>query len=248
MPSCVCHVPLSQALDPKLMAEVLILPGMDGTGALHTELAAELQSFGIASRSISYPSAEKLSYVQLSELVRAQLPTDGPYILLGESFSGPVALLVAASRPAGLVGLVLSTTFARTPVSFLGLASRLTRIAPTKFPSPLISWFLLGRWASRDLVKRVQAAIAGVQPTVLRARAAAAMSADFTSTLDSISIPTLVLRAKNDRLLFLAPRTGLADRLFNSTQVDLDGPHLLLQAQPRWCAEAISRFIRGIGV
>jgi pimeloyl-ACP methyl ester carboxylesterase len=230
------------------MAEVLILPGMDGTGTLHSELVAELNSLGVGARSVSYPVAESLGYAHLAELVRVQLPADRPYVLLGESFSGPVALLVAASNPKGLIGLVLSTTFARAPVSFLGWAARLTRLAPTRLPSPLISWFLLGRWATRDLVQRVQSAMATVQPAVLRARAAAAMGADVTRALPSISVPALVLRAKNDRLLVLAPHTELADQLPTATQVDLDGPHLLLQAQPRSSAQAIAKFVRGIGV
>jgi pimeloyl-ACP methyl ester carboxylesterase len=74
------------------------------------------------------------------------------------------------------------------------------------------------------------------------------MSADVTRSLASITIPTLVLHAKNDRLLVLAPRTDLADQLARSTRVDLDGPHLLLQAQPRHSAQVIAKFVRGIGV
>jgi pimeloyl-ACP methyl ester carboxylesterase len=228
------------------MAEVLILPGLDGTSTLHDEFVAELLSFGIACRSIAYPPDRSLGYSELAELVRSNLPTDRPYVLLGESFSGPVAILVAAANPGGLSGLILSTTFARAPLSFLGWAAQLTRVAPTYLPAPLISWFLLGRWGSRSLIDRVQSAISTVRPEVLRARAAAAMRADVSGALPAISVPTLVFRARHDRLLALVARTALVDGLRNTTQIDLDGPHLLLQTQPKLCAQAIAEFVRGL--
>ena len=228
------------------MVEVVILPGLDGTGRLHDELATELHSLSIDCRSISYPPDQPLDYGELADLVRSSLPKDRAYVLLGESFSGPVAILVAAPRPEGLAGLVLSTTFAKAPLSFLGWAARLTRVAPTQLPAPFVSWFLLGRWSSRALIKRVQDAISTVRPAVLRARAAAAMRADVSSSLVDISVPALVLRATQDRVLVLAPRTALVDGLRNASQVDLEGPHLLLQAQPRHSAQAIARFVRAL--
>jgi pimeloyl-ACP methyl ester carboxylesterase len=228
------------------MAEVLILPGLDGTSTLHGEIAAELHAMGLGCRSISYPADRALDYSELASLVTSQLPRDRPYVLLGESFSGPVAILVAAAGPKGLVGLVLSTTFARAPLPLLGWSAPLTRLAPAYLPAPLISWFLLGRWSSRALIERIQAALRAVSPSVLRARAATSMGADVSGHLAAISVPTLVLRARHDRLLLLVPRSALADQLRNATHVDLDGPHLLLQAQPRWAAQAIAEFVRGL--
>jgi pimeloyl-[acyl-carrier protein] methyl ester esterase len=230
------------------MAEVLILPGLDGTGTLHDEFASELSRFGIGCRTISYPTSESLGYSQLAKFVRPQLPTDRPFVLLGESFSGPVAILIAASHPTGLVGLVLSTTFARAPASFLGWLAGLTRFAPVNPPSSLISWSLLGRWSSPSLVQKVRAAIATVQPRVLRARTAEAMRVDVLGALAGIATPALVLRAKSDRVLLLSNQVELSRHLPNATQQDLEGPHLLLQTQPKACAEAVARFIRGVGV
>ncbi len=44
------------------------------------------------------------------ELVRAALPAGEPYILLGESFSGPIALALAAERPHGSIRPIINHT------------------------------------------------------------------------------------------------------------------------------------------
>jgi pimeloyl-[acyl-carrier protein] methyl ester esterase len=65
---------------------------------------------------VAYPVDRPLGYVELEGLVRAALPTGRPYVMLGESFSGPIAIRVAADAPAGMVGVVLCVTFAKPEV------------------------------------------------------------------------------------------------------------------------------------
>lgn len=93
---------------------LLLLPGLDGTGRLYDEFSAALPS-QIDLRPLSYPADEALGYDELAERVRSELPTE-PWVLIGESFSGPLALKLAAERPAGLMGLVLVATFGRRPL------------------------------------------------------------------------------------------------------------------------------------
>ncbi|HMA00429.1 MAG TPA: hypothetical protein VKP66_20995 [Steroidobacteraceae bacterium] len=80
---------------------LLLLPGLDGTGKL---FAAFLRALGpgVESRVVEYSPDEPLGYEELELRVRAALPRDRPYVLLGESFSGPIAMRIAASAPAGL--------------------------------------------------------------------------------------------------------------------------------------------------
>jgi pimeloyl-ACP methyl ester carboxylesterase len=63
----------------------------------------------------SYPADKPLAYAELEARVRAMLPTDRNYFLLGESFSSPIAIAIAASAPPGLRGLLLCCSFARNP-------------------------------------------------------------------------------------------------------------------------------------
>ena len=95
-----------------------MLPGLDGTGKL---FAGFIRAIGADAKVqvIAYPHDEPLGYGELEALVRAALPTDRRYVLLGESFSGPLAIRLAADPPRGLAGVILCGTFAKNPFPWL---------------------------------------------------------------------------------------------------------------------------------
>ena len=87
---------------------IVLLPGLDGTGTLFRPLLAHLPS-PLRPIVVAYPGNEKLGYDALRQRVMAALPTEEPFVILGESFSGPLALMAAAIclrrlLPGGLVG------------------------------------------------------------------------------------------------------------------------------------------------
>ena len=230
------------------MTSLVVLPGLDGTATLHTEFVTSVGPAFDSVAVIPYPSDKALGYTALEALVRAQLPPATPFVLLGESFSGPIALSIAANPPSNLVGLVLSTTFAKAPVPLLSPLAALTRIAPVRsLPPTVLSWLLLGRWATPQLEASLQRALLAVSPAVLRFRAAAAMRADVSARLSAVSAPILYLRATHDRLLSVAAGRHILSALPQCTPADIAGPHLLLQAAPTECARAVAAFSRHLG-
>ena len=70
------------------MTAVVILPGLDGTAALLSAFCHATEQLGVPARAIAYPADRTLGYSELELLVRAQLPSRGSFVLLGESFSG----------------------------------------------------------------------------------------------------------------------------------------------------------------
>jgi pimeloyl-[acyl-carrier protein] methyl ester esterase len=74
---------------------LVLLPGLDGTGKLFAAFVRALGA-GVESRVVGYSPDEPLGYEELELKVRAQLPLDRSYVLLGESFSGPIAMRIAA--------------------------------------------------------------------------------------------------------------------------------------------------------
>ncbi len=224
---------------------LILLPGLDGTTRLlDTFIDAVRPSFASVD-AIAYPHDVPMDYAALEIHARARLPKDTPFVLLGESFSGPVAIAIAADPPPNLVGLVLSTTFARAPVSLFSSFAPLTRFAPVRtLPTVLLSTMLLGRWQTPALRRELRAALATVAADVLRVRAACAMRANVTGKLAHIAVPTLCIRARHDRLL--RPRAGreLLAGIRDACEYALDGPHLLLQTRTVDCANRIAAFAR----
>ncbi len=224
-----------------------MLPGLDGTGRLLGAFCARLTALGVPARAVAYPTDERMDYDALSRWIRPRLP--GPaqrFVLLGESFSGPLAIRIAAHPPANLMGLVLSTTFAASPTPVPSSMSALTRFAPTRLPAALLSWLLLGPWATPERVEALQRALHDVHPDVLRTRARAALSIDVTREARRISLPVLQLIAGNDRLLWPAVSRSLGAALAAPEQAVVPGPHLLLQMAANECAERVAAFIAGL--
>lgn len=226
------------------MTALVVLPGLDGTATLHDAFAKSAQSGFESVAIIPYPADQALGYAEIEALVRPLLPVDEPFVLLGESFSGPIAISIAASPPPNLKGLVLSTTFAKSPLALPAFLAALTRIAPVRAVPPLLlSWSLLGRWSTSETMGSLRHALLSVSPDVLRHRAASALRADVTSRLGEVLVPVLVLRATEDRLLSRKCSDHMASAVTHGTVVDVVGPHLLLQTVPVDCARAISDFV-----
>src|SRR5687768_1455482 len=120
---------------------LVLLPGMDGTGLLFADFVAALGA-QVETQVLRYPPDEILGYAELEARVRAALPTDRPLVLLGESFSGPIAISIAATPPPNLRGLILCCTFARFPLP--ASIKALAKLLPTPHHTS-------SRWVSRYL-------------------------------------------------------------------------------------------------
>src|ERR1700761_2625283 len=93
---------------------LVLLPGLDGTGDFFRPLVETLDG-SIPTRIVRYPVDGCYDYDTCRELVRRELPVNGSYVVLGESFSGPLAIELAAESPPGLAGVILSSSFVANP-------------------------------------------------------------------------------------------------------------------------------------
>jgi pimeloyl-[acyl-carrier protein] methyl ester esterase len=229
-----------------MVPALVLLPGMDGTGDLFAPLVAALGP-RIRTIIVRYPD-KPLDYAAHEDIARAALPVGDPFILVGESFSGLIAISIAASAPMGLRGYVLCCSFVRSPRRLLGwLRPLLGLVPPQRFPAAIVAYFLLGRFGSAELLQLHAETLGRVSPSALIARLTTITHVDVSSTLRRVTLPALYLRATEDRLV-----PGTASRLFarlasNARIVDIEGPHLLLQARPDAAAEAILDFAGQLG-
>ena len=231
----------------KLPPHLVLLPGLDGTGDLFRNFLDELPG-GYDRSVVRYPS-DLSSYADLEPIVRGAIPPIRGYVLLAESFSSPLAIKIASTHPGYFCGLILCGGFAASPVhgplrAAIGLtAPWLSRWGQYELA---IRRFLAGPNASEDLIEQIGKAIRKVPRQVLARRVRELLRCDVRSDLSKIYAPILCLRGSADRLVSakcaqeILPRA----RREESKSVTIDGPHLLLQAQPDACVHAIADFLR----
>jgi pimeloyl-[acyl-carrier protein] methyl ester esterase len=230
-------------MDTPRLPLLVLLPGLDGTGKLFTDFIRALGT-GVESRVIGYSPVEPLGYEELELKVRAALPRDRPYVLLGESFSGPIAMRIAASAPARLAGVILCGTFASNPYPWLAWARPFAFLLPIKsLPRWVRAPLMWGSKNRRRAPENAERAIASVAGGVVRRRIAALLAVDAVESLDRIAIPALVMYGRRDRVVPNAATRSLIARLPGAAVADIDGPHLLLQACPEECSAAVLKFI-----
>lgn len=221
---------------------LVLLPGLDGTGNLFESFIAVLGSrFDV--KVVRYPTTEPMDYAQLESIARAALPPNDSYVILGESFSGPIAVCVAASRPSQLKGLILSCSFVKNPRPELSvLKSVIGSFPAVRAPRALLSYFLFGSFSNDALHSALAHPVAQVSPSVLFARLRAVLSVDVSRKMSEVSVPVLYLRASRDRVV--PPSSShLVSRLLPQTRVvEIDGPHCLLQARADAAADVVCAF------
>jgi pimeloyl-ACP methyl ester carboxylesterase len=223
-----------------------LLPGLDGTGALFHSFLNALDS-GIRTIVVPYPRDRDMNYAGLEEVVRSLLPEPGSFVLLAESFAGPIAIAIAASRPAGLRGVILTCSFARNPRPLLAPLRPLVRFLPLRTaPITLLAAPALGRFATPALRSELAEALSRVSSSVIRGRLRAVLGVDVSALLPGVDVPVLYLRASDD---ILVPKSASDDfaAMPRIRVVEIEGPHFLLQAKPSEAAAHVQPFLREIG-
>lgn len=221
----------------------LLLPGLDGTGALHGPF---VDALGLGCTVLSYP-ADMSSYDDLRDWVAARLPAE-PFLLIAESFSGPLALQLAALRPDGLKGLVCVASFAHAPRPAPAFMASALRIMPVKsrLASQMMQPAVMGRWASRAFTAQLWQALKTVPAATLAARLEQVLRADARDELAALDLPMMYLRPRQDRLV---PKSAVHPFAQVGAQVaQCDGPHFILQAQPAQSAALVRSFAAALGL
>jgi pimeloyl-[acyl-carrier protein] methyl ester esterase len=233
---------LFQALDR--MTILVLLPGMDGTGALFQPLIDALGPAQIVT-VLKYPGAELLGYAELASIVRKALPTE-PFVLLAESFSGPIAISLASESPQGLMGVILCCSFASSPRPLAAVAAPGLQLPLPLPPMFVIAPALMGRFSNAALRGLLRTALAKVSPQVLRYRLAAALSCNVIDRLSHIKVPLLYMQATDDWLIPASAAKAIASVLPRTAVTQVRGPHFLLQVNPKESAEVIRSFMGGL--
>lgn len=214
----------------------VVMPGLDGTGRLQKAFCEALRAFGEVD-PVVYPSSV-VTYAQAVAYLRPLLP-DGPFVMIAESYSGPVAAMLAADRPHGLCGVVYLASFARRPRVVPAWMALALRAAPvrSRLSLALARPVLIGRWGGPGFVAHLKDVLQDLPQRVSAGRMKAVLSVDVREALKRIEVPQVYVQARGDMLV---PRRAARDfEAAGCEIVVVDGPHFLAEANPDGVAEVL---------
>jgi pimeloyl-ACP methyl ester carboxylesterase len=223
---------------------LVLLPGLNGTGELFASFIAALGN-QFKCLIVEYPSDKPASYQELEAIVYASLPLGEQFVILGESFSGPIAIAIAAQKPTGLAGLILCCTFTANPRPRLGSLYRLPALLPLKvIPHSLTARALLGKNYDTASGDSVVYAVRKVPPAIVKARLREISSVNVVKQLASITIPILSLSAKDDWLVPRSATEQMNQGNIHIESVQVKGTHFLLQTNALAAADVVRKFVQ----
>lgn len=220
---------------------LILLSGLDGTECL---LGPIVRAWGPDAVAVAYPAELPSDYAARLPLVIQSLPVDRDFILLGWSFSGPLALMAAAAMPARLKGVVLCATFVEKPLPLVPqFARRLTIPALYRLPgSRPLATRILSSTRAKEAHALIELALDAVPTSEVAARVRQVLSVNAADELMSCPVPILDLRALTDRVV---PRLN-AERI-KRMRPDVEirttpGPHFAFATQAAEAPAEIHRF------
>jgi pimeloyl-ACP methyl ester carboxylesterase len=227
---------------------LVLLPGLDGTGDLFANFVSALPP-NLEARIVRYPTHLLLSYSELFSFVSDAIPRTLPFVLLAESFSTPLAVMLAATDPSGLRGLIICAGFIKSPVPDWLLHMKgfvqpaLFRVPPPRFA---LEHFLIGACAPRELRDQLRRTLRSVSPEVVASRVRAVMECDAREEFVHVRVPTLYLQAEQDRLVKNSSFEEIQRLKPDTALASIPAPHFVLQREPRKAADLIAHFVEGL--
>jgi pimeloyl-ACP methyl ester carboxylesterase len=226
-----------------LAIPLVLMPGLDGTDIFFQPLLAALPDT-VERIVIIYPKDGPQDYAHLLTLVRERLQDVPAYCLLGWSFSGPLAVQLAAAEPQKVRGLILAASFVRPPQRWMTPGAALLRTPLVwlwRFTRRLPLW--LGRPTKDALRLAKDRTWREVSAGVLAARLRAIAAVDVRVPLQACSAPMLYLSSETDGIV--PPRAMQESvRLQPAMQVArIPGYHQALYTHPEPAAQAVLAFL-----
>jgi pimeloyl-ACP methyl ester carboxylesterase len=212
----------------------------------HPQLQPLSQRYHVLAPDMIYNDLRQLTLPNLARDVAALIQSKAktPVYLVGLSLGAAVATQIAIDQPQLVKGLILSGGRAKTGMVDK-LTTNLTRLMPensllNSFLSPTLDIYpLLDGIAQKD-VERVRKA-----GFVQSLRALEGI--DFTKSLSSIHVPTLVLVGSDDRPHFLREAEKLKDLIPGAElRVIADVGHGWNLEAPELFTETVIEFVEGV--
>ena len=198
---------------------------------------------------------EELDRVEdYADYVAAQVAGVERYVLVGDSFGAVIALTLAARRPTGLAGLVLSGGFAANPLPrWKGIAARASRFAngPLYLRGTLAfhAWQLASRFDATAEIPHTQGDYRRLfaKNTPRRsytARVTSVINFDIRDRLNQVDVPTLLITPDDDKLVGEQAAADMLAGIRNAREVRLPKTgHMFRFTHPDLYGRTVTDFV-----
>jgi pimeloyl-ACP methyl ester carboxylesterase len=206
---------------------------IEGMGCCAVDLPGHGRSAGPGRTSASHYANDVLALVEELGL------TD--VILVGHSMGGAIALEIALRKPDTVSGLILVATGARLKVN-----DKLLDLVTGDYEEAvqMVTRMAWSENAPPDVVERGQALMLQCDPLAVEMDYQACNGFDVMASLDTVTVPTLVLTGDEDRLTPAKYGQYLAEHIPDADYVSIDGAgHMLAQEKPLKVTAAIIEFV-----
>ncbi|MHA6494768.1 alpha/beta fold hydrolase [Pseudomonas borbori] len=221
------------------MPRLLLLPGLNGSSSLFAPLLEHLDP-KLGAQALCLPADCDQDYETLADRLTGDLG-ETPFVLLGESFSGPLAYRLALRKPPGLSGVIFAASFLRRPHPLLSIQRYLPLPRNILTRDWAIHMFCLGDHANPALIELLRNEIQATSTPLLRARLQSL--SELREPEPRLDMPALQLLPRYDRLVDRNAQDSVIRCCSHLRQITIDGPHFLLQSRPQACARAIEQFM-----
>lgn len=223
--------------------ELVLLPGLDGTGELFKPF---IDVYEPKIRIIQLPQNIEQSYRSLAQKIHCQLPKK-PYVLLGESFSGGLISDLLQLENTHVRGVIFVASFVSSPQPhLLSLLPFLPFNLLTKLPfANFIQHNLLySHIKDHELKKLINRIINSIPPAILKNRLS--IIKNMEKPTQTCNLPTCYIQASHDNVV--KERSAIEVKFhFPNTQIHkVKGSHLILQSNPSESSQIITQFIRSL--
>lgn len=226
---------------------IVLLPGLDGTGKLFKPMTQFLPTW-IKPVVVSYPEDKPYGYEDLKGIVSNAIPKSNDFVVLGESFSGPLAIMTASEKPNGLLGVILCATFAKNPFNFIPSWASHLSVSPiyALWPTTIRLRAICGGGRFKNLINMALDAIKTAHPRAISARVKAILKVNVRLLFEKIDVPVLYIAGRKDHLIKKHNMIDLITIKPEMEVAELNTKHFLLQLEPDRSAEIITNFIKNI--
>ncbi|MBF6211954.1 alpha/beta fold hydrolase [Nocardia puris] len=224
-------------------------PILDSLAAHHTVPAPDFPGSGATPRANAPLDPDELADALVDF---AHAAAHERFALLGFSTGSPVAIRVAARHPAEATALVLSAGFAKANPRLRLLVRTWRELAATDRRA-LAAYLVLLGWSAEWLDRRTERDLTDLVDSIAPALPAGAddqlrllTEIDVRADLPALSLPTLIIDARDDRVVSAAHTEELAT-IPAARRITLDGGHAIAAEQPEAWATAVEQFLASAG-